>query len=103
MPLGFDVLHHDLHRARHRDRHAGARRGPSPARRGPGAGSPASGVRPDAARVTARLYLLALAARYLRDQQTEAGAALGDVESWLLPALDAPPRRRPTPPRPDPP
>jgi hypothetical protein len=39
------------------------------------------------ARVTAALYLGDLAVRYLTDRQAEAGAALGDPGSWLIPAI----------------
>ena len=35
----------------------------------------------------ARMYLAWLACRYVRDGQDEAGARLGHVERWLLPAL----------------
>ena len=35
----------------------------------------------------ARLYLVEIAARYLLDGQAAAGARLGRVEHWLLPAL----------------
>lgn len=87
VPLGFDVLHHDLHHAvtmvATPPREAAAHLLASAPDRLAGLG-----VTPDAARLTARLYLLALAARYLRDNQAEAGSELGDVETWLLPALD---------------
>jgi uncharacterized membrane protein len=39
--------------------------------------------------VTALLYLVDLAARYLADRQAEAGARLGVLGSWLLPVLIA--------------
>ncbi|MFC4335677.1 hypothetical protein [Salininema proteolyticum] len=45
------------------------------------------GVDPDHARGTALLYTIDLAARYLGDKAAEAGAALGALGSWLLPAL----------------
>ena len=45
------------------------------------------GVPADAARVTALLYLVDLATRYLTDKQAEAGARLGVLGSWLLPVL----------------
>ncbi|MFI7283151.1 hypothetical protein ACIBOV_23110 [Micromonospora chersina] len=38
--------------------------------------------------LVAVLYLLELAARYLRDRQAEAGARLGHVDAWLLPAVE---------------
>jgi hypothetical protein len=34
------------------------------------------------------LYLVELATRYLRDRQAEAGARLGHVDTWLLPAVE---------------
>ena len=45
------------------------------------------GVPADAARITALLYLVDLATRYLTDRQAEAGARLGVLGSWLLPVL----------------
>lgn len=44
-------------------------------------------LRPDQVRATAVGYLAELAARYLADRQAEAGARLGDVGTWLLPAV----------------
>jgi hypothetical protein len=44
-------------------------------------------VPPGPARVTALLYLVDLAARYLADGQAEAGARLGVLGGWLLPVL----------------
>lgn len=40
-----------------------------------------------AARLTALLYLVDIAARYLGDEQAEAGARLGRLGQWLLPVL----------------
>jgi hypothetical protein len=45
------------------------------------------GLAPDQARATAVGYLTELATRYLADRQSEAGARLGDVGTWLLPAI----------------
>lgn len=42
----------------------------------------------DAADLIAVLYLVELATRYLRDRQAEAGARLGHVDAWLLPAVE---------------
>ncbi len=90
VPLGLDLLHHDLHVDLTVTGSA-----PADAALRLLAGAPAAlaplGVGPAEAAVTARAYLLALAARYLHDQQSEAGAQLGRVETWLLPALDATP------------
>ncbi|MEU8259789.1 hypothetical protein AB0C02_04085 [Micromonospora sp. NPDC048999] len=38
--------------------------------------------------LVAVLYLVELAARYLRDRQAEAGARLGRVDTWLLPVVE---------------
>ncbi|MFE9956437.1 hypothetical protein [Micromonospora sp. NPDC005299] len=38
--------------------------------------------------LVAVLYLVELGARYLRDRQAEAGARLGHVDTWLLPAVE---------------
>jgi hypothetical protein len=45
------------------------------------------GVTAEQARVTAVCYFAELATRYLADRQAEAGARLGDVGTWLLPAI----------------
>jgi len=45
------------------------------------------GVTAPAAHITALLYAMDLAVRYLTDRQLEAGARLGDVGAWLLPAI----------------
>jgi hypothetical protein len=87
VPVGFDLLHHGLnvdlvtHRAEPAD---AARRilREAPTRLG------ALGIHPSEAAVTAVLYGVDLGARYLADRQLEAGARLGDVGAWLLPALD---------------
>jgi hypothetical protein len=42
-----------------------------------------------AARLTALLYFIDIAARYLADKQAEAGAQLGRPREWLLPVLTA--------------
>jgi hypothetical protein len=44
-------------------------------------------VHRQAVEVTALLYLIDLAARYVADRQAEAGARLGVLGSWLLPVL----------------
>jgi hypothetical protein len=45
------------------------------------------GVAPRPAQVTALLYLVDLAARYLADRQAKAGAPLGAPGTWLIPAV----------------
>jgi hypothetical protein len=49
----------------------------------------AFGLDREQARATAAAYLTELALRYVTDGQREAGARLGDVSAWLLPALQA--------------
>jgi hypothetical protein len=44
-------------------------------------------VLPEVRELTALLYLVDLAARYLTDRQAEAGARLGVLGTWLLPVL----------------
>jgi len=92
VPRGFDVLHHDLHRDVTVARVPPAQAAGRLLAAAEQVLAPL-GVAPAHARATARLYLLSLAGRYLRDRQSEAGGGLGAVETWLLPALDA--ARRP--------
>lgn len=90
VPLGFDVLHHDLQQAL-------TRKGTKPI-------DAALGLLQDAPRVLARwghnkaqadlvsrAYLITLADRYLTDDQENAGARIGAVNNWLLPAFSAGP------------
>lgn len=87
VPVGFDALHRQLHTAITK---AGVE--PTTAARELLAGAaetlrpfaPPSGVDD----LVAVLYLVELAARYLRDRQAEAGARLGHVAAWLLPAVE---------------
>jgi hypothetical protein len=87
VPLGYDALHLRLQTAVTR---AGA--DPLDAARALLAGAAAT-LAPfeqpaDVAGRVAALYLVDLAARYLRDRQAEAGARLGHVAAWLLPAVE---------------
>jgi hypothetical protein len=92
VPVGFDLLHHELQTdlvARRTEPAEAARRLVDDA-----AGLLAPlGVRGRAAALTAVLYGIDLATRYLADRQLEAGARLGDVGTWLLPAVSAGLRR----------
>jgi hypothetical protein len=86
VPLGFDALHFDLQqRISTQSDGAGAVRQTIAA--APGLLAPFGVTTPAAVRVTALLYLIDLAARYLADRQAEAGARLGVLGSWLLPVL----------------
>lgn len=86
VPVGFDALHWSLqtdlvtHLA---DPGESARRSLVTA----GPVLEPFGLSNDQVRATAVGYLTELAARYLADRQVEAGARLGDVGSWLLPAV----------------
>lgn len=85
VPVGFDAVHHALQQRL--ERGAGARDAvDETVARAPELLAP-FGVPVDAAGVTALLYLVDLAARYLADRQAEAGARLGVLGSWLLPVL----------------
>jgi hypothetical protein len=87
VPLGYDALHLRLQTAVTR---AGTE--PADAARSllAGAAGTLAGFDQPArvADAVAALYLVELAARYLRDRQAEAGARLGHVAAWLLPAVE---------------
>jgi hypothetical protein len=89
VPVGFDALHHDLQR-----RLDGGLAG-AYARAAvdetlacaPALLLPFGVAEIRAVEVTALLYLIDLATRYVADRQAEAGARLGVLGTWLLPAL----------------
>lgn len=86
VPAGYDTLHWRLQSdlvTSLADPAASARRCLDDAP----AGLAPLGIGPAAARATAVGYLTELATRYLTDRQAEAGARLGDVGRWLLPAV----------------
>jgi hypothetical protein len=87
VPLGFDLLHHQLHQSITVGRVpadvAASRLVTESARI-----LAPLGVDPAAADAVARTYLVTLAARYVADDQRGAGAELGRVHEWLLPALE---------------
>jgi hypothetical protein len=85
VPLGFDAIHYELQRQ--------IQEGVEPraavesiVRQAAGLLAPFDVV-PDGCEVTALLYLVDLAARYLTDRQAESGARLGVLGTWLLPVL----------------
>jgi hypothetical protein len=85
VPLGFDAVHHELQRrVQSSDDAAGAVE--ATVRRAGDLLAP-FGVAADARELTALLYLVDLAVRYLTDRQAEAGARLGVLGTWLLPVL----------------
>lgn len=90
VPAGFDLLHHAFQSAVHRD----PREAPAHARnllaRAPRL---LPWLDASTAEATARLYVIEIATRYLRDGQAEAGGRLGDVLPWVAAALTNPPSR----------
>jgi hypothetical protein len=86
VPAGFDSVHWELQTDlvnRLADPSESARRSLASA---PTVLEP-FGVTAEQARATAVCYFAELATRYLADRQVEAGARLGDVGRWLLPAI----------------
>ena len=86
MPVGFDAVHHELQQRIQSSDDAD--------RSGRGRPCGMAGellapfdVPPGPRELTALLYLVDLAARYLTDRQAEAGARLGVLGTWLLPVL----------------
>jgi hypothetical protein len=98
VPIGYDALHYQLQGAVERNGAGGARSATeaalftAPMTLGP------LGVKPGFAVFAAALYLIEIATRYTCDGAAEAGARLGDVSTWLLPALSRYARRLPGPP-----
>jgi hypothetical protein len=85
VPVGFDAVHHALQTRLERGTKA-RRAVDETVSRAPELLAP-FGVPAGAAGITALLYLIDLATRYLVDRQAEAGARLGVLGSWLLPVL----------------
>ncbi|SNS88956.1 hypothetical protein SAMN05421812_102233 [Asanoa hainanensis] len=85
VPMGFDALHYELQRRIQTDPDAAAAVERT-VTRAPRLLAPFEVPRA-AAELTALLYLIDLAARYLADRQAEAGARLGVLGTWLLPVL----------------
>jgi hypothetical protein len=87
VPVGFDLLHHGLNVDLVTRRIEPAEAAQRMLRAAPERLA-ALGIPPSEAGLTAVLYGIDLAARYVADRQLEAGARLGDVGAWLVPALD---------------
>jgi hypothetical protein len=85
VPMGFDAVHHDLQRRIQSSGDAAA--AVEATVRAAGELLAPFGVTGPAAELTALLYLVDLAVRYLTDRQAEAGARLGVLGTWLLPVL----------------
>lgn len=85
VPVGYDALHHELQRRIQASPDAGGAV-EATVRRADELLEPFD-VEPAARELTALLYLIDLATRYLTDRQAEAGARLGVLGTWLLPVL----------------
>jgi hypothetical protein len=85
VPLGFDAVHHELQKRIQSTGDAKAAVEATVQRAGDLLHP--FGVPADGREVTALLYLVDLACRYLTDRQAEAGARLGVLGTWLLPVL----------------
>jgi hypothetical protein len=85
VPLGFDAVHHELQK---RIQSTGdAKEAVEATVQRAGELLAPFGVVAAGREVTALLYLVDLATRYLTDRQAEAGARLGVLGTWLLPVL----------------
>jgi hypothetical protein len=90
VPIGFDLLHHDMQTGLAVDctpDRVEALLAGAPERLAP------LGLTHAQAERTALAYAIELASRYLVDDQTGAGAEVGDVGRWLLPVLTPAVRR----------
>lgn len=86
VPVGYDVMHYRLQGALIRDRMA-PEAATEAALADAGAILAPVGVNPDLAWLVAGLYLIEIGCRYLRDGLAEAGGRLGQVGTWLIPAI----------------
>jgi hypothetical protein len=86
VPVGYDAVHYNLQGAMVRGRIPAETAAHVILTESPGILAPV-GVGPESAGLVATLYLIEIAARYLHDGQAEAGALLGRIDTWLLPAL----------------
>ncbi len=85
VPVGFDAVHYDLQKRIQSTGDAAAAVEATVQRAGELLAP--FDVAPEARQLTALLYLVDLATRYLSDRQAEAGARLGVLGTWLLPVL----------------
>jgi hypothetical protein len=85
VPAGFDAVHHELQQRIQSTSDAATAVEATMGRAGELLAP--FGVPAEARELTALLYLVDLAARYLTDRQAEAGARLGVLGTWLLPVL----------------
>jgi hypothetical protein len=86
VPVGYDAVHYDL-------QHAVTRGGAAPEAAVHETWARSAlllepfGIRPAQAQLVVASYLVEIAVRYLQDGQAGAGARLGHLGQWLLPAL----------------
>jgi hypothetical protein len=85
VPVGFDAIHYELQK-RIQSSGDAADAVEATVRRADALLAPFD-VAPQTRELTALLYLVDLATRYLSDRQAEAGARLGVLGTWLLPVL----------------
>jgi hypothetical protein len=88
VPVGFDALHYSMQSSLNGARPDALSSARETLDRAPQLLEP-FGVAADAARLIAALYLAELAVRHLADDQESAGARLGSIDRWLIPALNA--------------
>lgn len=85
-PVGFDLLHHDMHSWITQDGMAPRDAASTLICRASEILEPLR-IEPSRAPAIAREYLIRLAARYADDDQDRAGSRLGRIEQWLFPAV----------------
>ncbi|WP_164842256.1 hypothetical protein [Actinoplanes solisilvae] len=85
VPLGYDAIHHELQKRIQSTENA--QEAVEATVRGAAEMLAPFGVPVAGREITALLYLVDLATRYLTDRQAEAGARLGVLGTWLLPVL----------------
>ncbi|MEJ5888065.1 phosphotransferase [Pseudokineococcus marinus] len=85
VPLGLDLLHHDLTSAMDVQPPVAAAASLASRSR---AGLESLGLTSSDVLLVTALHLLELVTRYLEDRQDQAGSPLGRIEEWALPALE---------------
>jgi hypothetical protein len=86
VPVGYDAVHYHLNGAMVRAGIPAETAAQAVLTESPGILAP-FGVAAGPAGLVATLYLVEIATRYLHDGQAEAGARLGRIDTWLLPAV----------------
>lgn len=88
VPVGFDALHFELQSTIRQGQLSPRDAVPHLGRRAGELLAP-FGVRGPQTLAVTVTYLLEIGARYLHDQQAEAGSRLGNLDAWLIPGLSA--------------